>query len=387
MSPEWEVLLHTAHVEPPAASRESLRQLLRRELDWDALLNAAKAHGTTPLLYWNLSRFAADLVPAPLLESLRAWFLENARSNLRRTGELLLLLHQFAARGIRALPFKGPTLAAHAYGNLALRQFLDLDLLFTPADLPRAVEAMAEAGYSSALPLPPAQREAYLASMGQVSFFKEQGACMVELHARLAMRAFHFRLGLEELWARQRPLALGDKEVPGLADEDLLLVLCAHATRHQWLRLAWVCDVAEVVRAAPALSWQTVVARARELHAEYMLDLGLLLAHDLLHADVPDELIRRARAASAVRTLAAQASRHLTGRESDRPEGFRAALFQFRARERWRDGLGYALSLVVEPTFADWVGFRVPGSLSFLYYLWRPVRLVGKYLRRLVRPR
>jgi hypothetical protein len=56
--------------------------------------------------------------------------------------------------------------------------------------------------------------------------------------------------------------------------------------------------------------------------------------------------------------------------------------FYLRVRERWRDGLRYALSLALTPTEADWAG--VPwASGPALYYLLRPVRLTGKYLCRL----
>jgi Uncharacterised nucleotidyltransferase len=44
------------------------------------------------------------------------------------TGSLLQVVDLFSREGIPVLPFKGPTLAMAAYRNLALREFVDLDL-------------------------------------------------------------------------------------------------------------------------------------------------------------------------------------------------------------------------------------------------------------------
>jgi hypothetical protein len=379
--PEAELLLRLARVALDGAAAERVRALPRHDLDWGYLLRAAGAHGTAPLLYWHLDRVAPDAVPAPALDSLRQRVLDNARHNLLLTAELLELLRVFAAHGVRAIPFKGPTLAALAYGNLALRQFGDLDLLLCRTDLPRARGLLAAEGYRSDLRLAPAQEEAYLTSIGQMPFVKEGQGILVELHAAIMPRDFHFPFGLERLWPRLRPVSLAGREVHAPAAEDLLLVLCAHGTKHAWACLGWVCDVAELLRANPEMNWPAVVAGARSLRCERILALGLLLAHDLLQAPVPAGLVRRARSSPAARGLAAQVGRQAFREADGRPGGLRDALFQLQARERLGDGLRYAISLALAPTVADWTSVRLPGPLSFLYHLVRPARLAKKYGR------
>jgi hypothetical protein len=383
--PEAELLLRSARMAMDDATAERVRALVRRDLDWGYLARMAQAHGTEPLLYWHLSRVAPDAVPAPALDALRRRFLDNARHNLLLTGELLEILRRFATRGVRAIPFKGPTLAARAYGNLALRRFADLDLLLSRADLPRSRELLTAAGYRSDLPLAPAQQDAYLASIGQVPFVREDGGVLVELHTRIMPRDFHFPLGLERLWPRRRPVTLAGQEVHVPAEDDLLLILCAHGAKHAWACLGWVCDVAELLRACPALDWPRVATEARSLRSERLLWLGLLLAHDWLGAPVPGDLVRRARGSSAVRGLAARVGRQMFREADGGPGGLRDALFQLRARERPGDGLRYALSLALAPTVADWTALRLPAPLSFLYHLVRPARLAGKYGRLLLR--
>ena len=67
-----------------------------------------------------------------------------------------------------------------------------------------------------------------------------------------------------------------------LAPEDSLLILCVHANKHQWSRLGWICDIAEMLRSHPDLNWPVVMEQARMLRSERMLLLGLLLARESL---------------------------------------------------------------------------------------------------------
>ncbi len=385
LRPEWQLLLELARVALEPARAERVRALLRQTLDWSWLQRMAASQGTKALLWWHLGRIAPEAVPAPIRDELRQWFHDNTGRNLLLTGELLRLLNLFAAQGVRVIPFKGPTLAAYAYGNLALRQFVDLDLLLTPADLPRAGELLRQQGYRSGLTLAPAEEDAYLASIGQMPFVKNGRSCMVELHAQIAPRDFHFPLGLKRLGPRLRPLSLNGKEVSALAGEDLLLILCAHGAKHLWMSLGWICDVAELLRVHPAMNWPAVFEEARFLRCERILLLGLLLAHDLLEAPVPQELAARARAAPTVRTLMAQVCRQMFRERDSGTGGLQNAFFQLRVRERLRDGFRYTLSLALTPTVADWTALHVPASLSFVHYLYRPVRLAGKYGRLLLR--
>jgi len=55
--------------------------------------------------------------------------LTNAARNVFLTNKLFEILNLFKKNDILALPFKGPVLAESVYGDLSLRQFVDLDIL------------------------------------------------------------------------------------------------------------------------------------------------------------------------------------------------------------------------------------------------------------------
>jgi hypothetical protein len=393
LRPETELLLRTsrppragarsgdrAPTEGDRAPTEGLRALLRRKIDWELLLRTAEAHGTLPLLHWHLNEADGDVVPAAVWSALHEAFHRNAGLNLWRTGELLRLLDRLEQRGVAAIPFKGPTLAAYAYGSLSLRRFLDLDLLVRPADLPAAGEVLRGEGYVPGLGLPPDRQRSYLEAIGQLPFWRPGDASLVELHTRLMPRHYHFPLGVDELARRLETLPLQGRQVRVLSAEDLLLVLCGHGAKHLFALLSWVADVAALVTRRPPPDLALALERARGMRCERIVLLGLRLAYDLLGELPPPDVERPLRADPAAGNLAVRVWRRLVrGGGEGTPEGVREALFHLQSRERFRDGAAYALSLALQPAVADWEWVALPPAASFLYYFLRPVRLAGKY--------
>jgi hypothetical protein len=382
VSPEIELLLRAARPGTEPGNYARIGELAHDGLDWDFVLRQARAHGSWPLLHWHFQHQGWELVPAGPRDVLRDEFRQNAALNLLRTGELLRLLASFRARGIAALPFKGPTLAVYAYGSLTLRQFIDLDLLLRPADLIVGQEVLLAEDYTPALALPPARQADYLHSIGQAPFYRRRDASLVELHARVTPRHFHFPLGVEELWERAESLPLQGEAVPVLSAEDLLLVLSVHGAKHLFACLGWISDLAALLLNHPELDLALALDRARKARCERLLLLGLRLGYDLLQASPPEVVDRGLRADPVASALAVRVWRGLT--RSTPLSGLEGTLFHLRVREHFKDGLAYGLSLALQPTVADWEVGALPPAASFLYYCLRPVRLAVKYGMRLL---
>jgi hypothetical protein len=73
-------------------------------------------------------------MPAEWLARLRMQYMMNAARNMKMTAELLRILDALKEAGIKAMPLKGPVLAQQLYGDVALRQFSDLDILVARED-------------------------------------------------------------------------------------------------------------------------------------------------------------------------------------------------------------------------------------------------------------
>src|SRR4051794_310038 len=98
------------------------------ESEWQPLVRLARVHAVTPTLLRALER-RAPASPKGLMNALQKRAGESARSNLQRTRSLLRILDACSEEGIRAVAFKGPLLAALAYGDIGLREFVDIDVL------------------------------------------------------------------------------------------------------------------------------------------------------------------------------------------------------------------------------------------------------------------
>jgi hypothetical protein len=339
-----------------------------------------------PLLFWHLDDAPPELVPAAVLARLRERFHRTAQRNLFLTAKLIKLLNLLEAHELSAIPYKGPVLAASSYGNLALREFVDLDLLVRKRNVPRVKEILSAVGYQLKFRLSRAQEAAFLWYNCEHAFAHEDDGSMVDLHWAITERFFSFPLDPECLWERHNRVALGGSDVPTFSPEDLLLILCVHGSKDAWERLKYVCDVAQLVRTHRDMDWKRVVERAGRLGSERMLFLGLLLARDLLETPLPEEVSRRAHADPAVEALVRRISERLFREIDHSPRSFAEMPFRpihMKMRERLRDKVRYLVRVATTHTVGDWMALPLPKPFFFLYYVLRPIRLVKNYGRKL----
>ena len=384
LRPEAELLLCCARTRMDSETAARIRVLLQHDIDWEYLFRTASEHGIAPLLYRHLNAVCPEAVPKETLDQLRDLFHENSRRNLFLTGELLGLLRLFETHQIPAIPFKGPVLAASVYGNLALRQFLDLDLLIHKQHVAKARELLVEHGYRPQFDLNDSQEAAFVRSYSAQSFVRDDGKVVVDLHWAMTSRDFGFPLEPERLWEDTETISLAGREIRTLSQENLLLFLCVHGGKHGWERLGWVCDIAEIIRSRKGMDWKQVIKQAGALRSERMLFLGLYLASDLLEAPLPEEIRARAHSDAAVKSLAAQVRERLF-REVPLPGVFESWRFQVRIRDRLWDGCRYCFGLVMTPTGLELTLIPLPAVLFPLYYVLRPMRLALKHGGRMFR--
>ncbi|MBI2865666.1 MAG: nucleotidyltransferase family protein [Chloroflexi bacterium] len=367
-------------------------EALSDEVDWPSLVDFAVAHRVAPLLYHSLVSAGPPRLPEPALDRLRQHVRTAARHGLLLTGELLRFLGRLEAQGIPAVPFKGPALASLLYGDPALRQYDDLDILLRREDLPTAESLLASLGYQPQEPsscLTPRRARAIRPRNPHLTFILACGDARVgvELHSNVVAGEVPFHANLDDIWERCRTVNFAGEEVATLSPEDLLLLLCVHGAKHYWDRLQWLCDVAQLVKTQPAMDWSRAWQEATTAGAQRRLSLGLLLANQLLAAPLPDEVeqkIRRDRPAARAATQIM--NRLLAGVPADF-ESWEMMVFHSRLLERLPDRLSFCLWASLTPGPPEWSLVSLPDRLFPLYYLLRPLRLAAKHIGRSARGR
>lgn len=320
-------------------------------------------------------------VPTDFAEQLHRAFLENASNMLRFSAELLALSRLLNEHGVVMVPYKGPALAGDLYGNLALRQSVDLDLLVARRDVAKVRLLLIERRYRPRHTLSQGAQDFMLRGRYHEEFVHESGMSL-ELHWAFTNGDVKLPLDLNSLRPNLRTIKFGGGTMPMFGREDMLLILCIHGCKHRWDRLEWICGVAETLRASSIdLDWNGLQRRASSLGVLRMFLLGVLLAHDLLEAPVPARAVESARSDQAVARLAA----HIPDRFLDAPtdEGgastLTSDLFRFQLRERLRDRLHFAWYRLTTPSSPEsWSGFSIGPLWLPMHAALRPFRILSK---------
>lgn len=367
-------LLLAARASPASAQRQAMAALAGRGADWPRVARLAERNGVAALLYRHLRALPPGAAPPGVVDALGRACRTVASNNLLLTGQLHAILRRFDAAGIEALAWKGPALAAQAYGDLSLRGFNDLDLIVRPNDVARARAVLLGMGYARAYPLTPAQERAALRTNHEEQFTRD--GQLVELHWRVAKDVYDVPLDVSGLFERRTWVNIGRQRVPTLDPSDLLLTLCVHGTSHAWHRLIWVCDVAEVVRNVPGVDWARVLGESARDGYGRMVRLGLALAWRLLDAPLPPEARAAVERDPAIPALIERVRPQFTG--DDKGAGL-VLPFQLGVRERRRDRAALLARAAFRPAPEDWSLLPLPDAAYPLYYVLRPLRLLGHY--------
>jgi hypothetical protein len=381
LAPEKQLLIYCARTRVPPETAGKIRALAAGGLNWDALLSEAEGNAVVPLLCRQLNAIAPDVVPAEAMLRVSEASRANTLRCLSLTAALVQILRLFQSEGIVALPYKGPVLAAQAYGDVLLRQFDDVDIIVRDRDMAKAHGVMLRLAYEARFPVPMSPELDSPLVPGEYKYYSETRAAIVELHTQRTLRHFPVAPDLDEFSARGVTVNLGGHDVRTFSPDDALLAICVHGSKDFWARIAWIADVSELIQSHPGLDWKAINARAEALQVQRMLHVGLILAARVLDATLPEEIAGLVKADRRAEEIAMELERSLL--DSGAPT--MGAWERFRLRGRLVPGFfagwRYALRLTMAPAEEDWLTLRLPRPLSPLYILLRPLRLIRKYGR------
>lgn len=370
---EKTLLLKCARASLEASTISQIQYLCRQQPNWERLAQLAEEHGVRSLLFKSLKEACPDLVPPKILENLHHFFRRNALNTLPLTSELLRLLKLFNTHGSKAIPFKGPILASTAYGSTALRHIGDLDILVTESDYRQIQSLLFNEGYELISEIP-----------WESHFASKDGRLHIDLHPRVIPKHLDCGLSEEYWWSHLTFSLLNGTKVEHFSPEAQLVMLCQNGAKECWNKLRRICDVAELLKSSPHLNWDEVIDQAYNYGYKRMIFLGLHLAHSNLDAPLPKALKQEVDSDKVVQVLALEVSQRLLGYQSGPLVEIERTFFCIRVRDRYYhriQGLIEFLKFYSQnrPSKDTTNLFTVPESLSFLYSLIIPFRII-KYV-------
>ena len=368
-------MLAVASTRPTSTKQASLPPLLQA-IQWEKLFSLAERHGVLPLLCQGL-RGVEHLVPAPHMQTLEGAYRTNLHKALLLSRELIRITEHLTKLGIEAMPYKGLALAEALYGDIALRQAGDIDLLIQPRDLQRVKDAVAQLGYTTPTHFSGMQADAYLKSGYEYAFDSQAGRNVLEVQWALQPRFYAVDFDLKGIFERSIRLIVAGQPMKTPGYEDLFLTLSVHAAKHVWGRLVWLCDIARLT-SRPDLDWNWIGTQARRLGIRRSLQVSLLLANHLLQAEIPTEAQAVFSADTAATALACEIQTHVAAEHAFNVESVEYFRLMLRLRERPADRIKFVSRLLLTPGPGEWQAIQLPRSLFPLYRLVRVSRLCSR---------
>lgn len=355
-------------------------------LDWEWLVNLAEWHGVFLLFASQAlsSKAQATVLQAPelALAQLKTRQIGHLRRGLALTGALLKIQREFDRCGIKILPWKGPSVGSLLYGSPTLRKSNDLDFLFLEKDLPAILESTRGLGYQLAGSYESESKYLYfLMRQGEISFIGQQEQILLEFHSRILPSRFtHWQNAQADIERASTVCQLAGYDVLMQAPEDLLTGLCAHATKHNWDRLKWSCDIAQFLGVyGDKIDWKPFLAGLRRERKDSVVLLGLSLAANLFSLLLPSAVQEALQQSPDVAPLAEAAAAHImSGTTGTIEVRYQRAMIDLLC-PRLRNRIAYILRPIIELNTEDMYIPVRNRMLFFMNYFFRFARLLKKF--------
>lgn len=264
------------------------------EPDWDLLISIAEQHLVLLIFYQRvLNLNLIDLIPKPILSSLKQSYLEATVKNMVMLHHTEIILTAFEERNIEVIALKGIHLIETVYSDIGFRKFADIDLLVKKSSLPLAITTMQALGYQMTTYYNPQDENL---DIKHVPPFKQADHPFVEIHWTLLEEEEPFNIDPEILWQRAIPVTIADHNILALSPEDQILHLAIHQTyqHHLSLGLYALYDMALVLEKSQHLiNWELLISTAKIWKAERVLYLTFFLLQSILDVKLPEDIYIR----------------------------------------------------------------------------------------------
>ena len=359
----------------------AIREAGQTAIDWRRFVKLARRHRVQGFARIGLDA-AAIAVPPGLVAAHRR---QTAR-NLLLLDEAARIAAMLADANIPAAFLKGATLAELAYGDQAVKQTLDNDLLVDPVRVGATIRLLEPIGYrvtDPAVPRDENRLSVLIEMVKEGTLVRPGNKAMVDLHWR--MTSVEGLLAEPDLTRDLRMVTIGNHRLPTLGDEALMVYLAVHGARHGWSRLKWLADFNALLAARDEAAVAALRARAKRDGVMRAMDLALLQANRLFGTAVPADVGRSRR----VRWLAALSDALMRGADE---------LAEQRMVPRRYMAVGHVSALLLKssPTYlanaawsswvstADVLALPLPRAARPLYLLTSPAARIGRAARRIV---
>ncbi len=355
--------------------------------EWESLVRLADWHRVAPLLLRRVQGLSpTPIIPARAAARLREIHQQTAMRNMLRLRELARLLRELGGHGIDVIVLKGAYLAGAVYGDPALRDMKDVDVLVRRRDLALAYRKLLQLGN---IPREgqdlEAQVEMECARHHHLPPVAMPNAGPVEVHWSITLPDAPVAIDMDGVWERASETHIAGTRALAMAPDDLLLHLSVHAAlQHRFrMRLRHLCDIsAALTHFRDLIDWDRLAKVANASGASRFVYCSLRVAESVLGAPVsPRGMARLARNAEDDAIIPV-VREYFLGASLELPMAYREA----REARGFTKKAGIVLKSIAPPPARMRAMYGLPPRARsvYLYYPLRVAELVARRGRVLV---
>jgi hypothetical protein len=288
--PAFRLMIATSWLAPDSwrqNQEQAIGEAIAAGPDWKEYLSLVDRHRTPALSWASLSRVPGIRIPEPAEKELQR---RSDACRMKAMQHCMLLadaLKRFNRTGIPVMPLKGQILSFALYGDVGLRETLDMDLEVPREDLGRAQDCLVSKDWhleETFFPMSPRQWDSFLRNEQHINFIHVQTGRMLELHWR---NQWETPDATRARWARSAPSTWQGCLIRAMDPCDMTLYLCCHGGLHEWFRAKWLGDLARA-HALGLLDWKAAWKEARRSRQTRVLLAGICLLEQVYGLPRPD---------------------------------------------------------------------------------------------------
>ena len=291
----------------------------------------------------------------------------------------------FDEQHIYAIFLKGILLSRQYYGDLGLRNVVDIDVWVEEKFFNQGKVFLRALGYVSTL-------DHHAFNQRQLNFIHQcnhdeifyhpgdSRAPVIELHWKLRNALGNFMFDPIKEQEKLMKVEMNGLSFSVFNHVDQFIFLCVHGAEHGWYKLKWLVDLVHLNKTID-FDWESVVLRAKALRSERELRLAWSLLQEFYGLIIPEKIAEIK--LTTIDGFRLNYVRHLIDYEGAFCDTAKEKLFN----------LLYTLSLNRRPIIAkelllknltnttDWLTLPLPSSLFFLYFPLRPFLWVYRKIK------
>ncbi len=243
--PTWQILFAAIRQQP----------LPQDPAEVDGFLPFLEHHRLVPWFYReSLKRAWVDL-HKPFWQVLKQRQDFYQRRALTQLAALIEIQKIFDQHQIDMLTIKGVVLSQQLYGDIAVRQSKDVDILIPQAQVWQAHELLLLLGYKlyqAKVDIKQQDLPFILKHLKDLEYIHPVTKVNIELHWQLQFKMKWFLLDQKIAWLNRQSIVVDGYIFQTLSDVDHMVYLSYHGSRHAWLRGQWTMDLVRFMQYPPS---------------------------------------------------------------------------------------------------------------------------------------